>query len=299
MTTISTQKPASSTGADWIRWIAAGALAVLMLGLAVFNVRQWLNEGFVILAVVALCAELIGFVMAVMIELAAAARRWLAVAVCTLILAVCAGFNVIGFERAWEASVARHLEAQRLEAQAALDATRAEHRQKLADANRRIASYDHLLPDGDTVRARQAGLQAAWDRATAQARADAAAAQAELDRLPVVAQVDPPFAAWQVQLGGALAELIKALGLWACGFGVSLAAAQRFRSETTPHAETAAETGAETPQETLAPAAGNVLSLAERAKALRAQGPTPTPYAAIARALGCSKKHAWTLVNAG
>jgi Skp family chaperone for outer membrane proteins len=284
-----------------IRGIAFASLVALMAGLAVFNVRQWLAEGFVILAVVAACAELIGFVMAVMIEIAWAARRFLAVAVCGLILAVCAGFNVIGFERAWEASMEHHLEDRRLAAQAALDAERGELQGKLAAANARIAAYDYLLPDADTPTRRQAGMQAAWDRATAQARADAAQAQAELDQKPVVASVAAPFAPWQVMVGGALAELIKALGLWACGFGGALTAGQkaqrRFQTETMETPEPAAETGPETAKETPeTKAETNVVSLAERAKALRT-GPRPASYQAIAATLGCSKKHAWTLVN--
>ncbi len=61
-----------------IRAFAGASLLVLMFGLAVFNIQNWLAEGFYILAVVALCAELIGFVMAVMVEIAVRARRWLA-----------------------------------------------------------------------------------------------------------------------------------------------------------------------------------------------------------------------------
>lgn len=288
-----------------IRGIAFASLVALMAGLAVFNVRQWLAEGFVILAVVAACAELIGFVMAVMIELAWHRRRFVAVAVCGAILAVCAGFNVIGFERAWDASMHTHLETQRLEAQAALDADRAELQAKLAAANARIAAYDYLLPDADTPTRRQAGMQLAWENATAQARADAAQAQAALDDKPVVAAVEPPFATWQVQIGGGLAELIKALGLWACGFGgaalVGQRAHHRSRSETLETPAGPGETGPETALETLeTPPGTNIVSLqaslAERAKVLRT-GPKPASYRAIAATLGCSKKHAWTLVN--
>lgn len=207
---------------NYVRWAAGASLLVLMLGLAVFNLTNWLSEGFYILAVVALCAELIGFVMAVMVEIAIRARRWLAAGVCGLILVVCAGFNIIGAERAWDASTAHHINGARMEAQDALDANRAELGDKLGRANRVIESYSHLLPDADTYRARQAGMQAAWEMATAQARGDALSAQRELDRLPVVAEVSPPFETWQVQAGFGFAELIKALGLWACGFGAAL-----------------------------------------------------------------------------
>lgn len=270
-----------------VRTLAGASLALLMLGLAAFNVRQWFVEGFIILAVVALCAELIGFAMAVMIEVAVRAKRWLAAAVCGLILVVCAGFNVIGAERAWDAAMVRHLDGTRMEAQEALDATRAEMRQKLASAERRVREYDHLLPTADTMRARQSGMQAAWERATAQPRADAEAAQRELDRLPVVAEVASPFVAWQVQLGFGLAELIKALGLWACGFGAAMVLAETQRSSGN-----AAETEPETPAEPQ----GNVVSISEKitARRLREAG---LSYAQIGQQIGRSKKHAWMLVN--
>lgn len=274
---------------NYIRLGAGASLLLLMIGLGAFNVANWLREGFVILAVVALCSELIGFVMAIMVEIAILARRWLAAGVCGLILLVCAGFNVVGAERAWDASMHQHLEAARLEAQAALDATRAEQRQKLADAERRVRSYDYLLPDAETLRARQAGMQAAWERATAQAQADAASAQRELDRLPVVAEVAPPFATWQVQVGFGMAELIKALGLWACGFGALVIVAGTQRKPESP--QETVETVQETEPETHG---GNVISLKERARALRA---ADLSYAKIGQAIGCSKKHAWTLVN--
>lgn len=276
-----------------IRNLAGISLLVLMIGLAIFNFANWITEGFVILAVIALCAELIGFVMAVMTEIAFRMKRYVAAAVCGLILVVCAGFNIIGAERAWDASMHQHLEGARLEAQEALDAERAELQRTLANANAQIASYNYLLPDADTYRSRQAGMQAAWDRATAQARQDAATAQRELDAMPVVAAVAAPFAAWQVQAGFALAELIKALGLWACGFGAIIVAgavsAETKRSQETPK-ETPTETENATPVETV----GNVISLKERAQQLREQG---LSYSKIGRAIGHSKKHAWVLVN--
>ena len=281
---------------NFLRTFAGGSLAVLMLGLAVFNVSNWLVEGFIILAVVAACAELIGFVMAVMVEIAIRSKRYAAASVCGLILVVCAGFNVIGAERAWDASIEQHLEGARLEAQAALDAERAELQQKLANANAQIATYNHLLPGADTVRARQAGMQAAWELATAQARTDAASAQAALDEMPVVASIAPPFVAWQVQVGFALAELIKALGLWACGFGaiiVTAAVSENTKKETKETPETVVETEARNAVETTVT---NVISMKERAQQLRNE--RSLSYSKIAAEIGCSKKHAWMLVNA-
>lgn len=280
---------------NYIRAFAGASLAVLMLGLGAYNVNQWLSEGFYILAVVAICAELIGFVMAVMVEIAIRAKRWLASAVCGLILIVCAGFNVIGAERAWDASMARHLEGARLEAQAALDIERGELRQKLADANRQIGAYDYLLPGAETFRARQAGMQAAWERATAQARNDALMAQRGLDRLPVVAEVAAPFQAWQVQVGFALAELIKALGLWAIGMGglMLVAETQRRQGNVSQQTETANALTAETTPETLT-RTGNVISMKQRAIDLRGMN---LSYSKIGAEIGCSKKHAWMLVN--
>jgi hypothetical protein len=143
------------------------------------------------------------------------------------------------------------------------------------------------------MRARQAGMQAAWERATLQARQDASEAQAELDRQPVTAEVVAPFAAWQVRLGFWMAELCKALGLWAIGAGASFIAAETQRSRNTE--QETPETPPETTGET------NVVSLAtmrERARELRNANPEqPMPYSRIAREIGCSKKHAWVLVN--
>lgn len=278
-----------------IRHLAGISLLALMVGLAIFNVANWLAEGFVILAVIALCAELIGFVMAVMTEIAIRMKRYVAAIVCGLILVVCAGFNIVGAERAWDASMHQHLESARLEAQQALDAERAELQRTIATANATIASYNHLLPGADTYRSRQAGMQAAWDRATAQARADAARAQAQLDEKAVVASVAAPFAAWQVQVGFAFAELIKALGLWACGFGaiiVAGAVTANTKTETPETKETPTETENATPVETT----GNVISMKDHARKLRAE--RGLSYSKIAKEVGCSKKHAWVLVNA-
>lgn len=278
-----------------LRILTGASLALLMLGLGVFNVNQWLHEGFIILAVVAACAELIGFVMAVMIEIAIRSKRYGAAAVCGFILVVCASFNVIGAERAWDASIDQHLEEARHEAQAALDAQRAELQTKLADANAQIASYAHLLPGADTVRARQAGMQQAWEMATAQARADRAEAQAALDDMAIVAEIEPPFVPWQVQIGFAFAELIKALGLWACGFGASIvdrAVTETERKETKETPKTREET--ETRNVTETPVM-NVISMKERAQQLRNE--RALSYSKIAAEIGCSKKHAWVLVN--
>jgi hypothetical protein len=267
-----------------------------MLGLAVFNVGNWLSEGFIILAVVAACAELIGFVMAVMVEIAIRSKRYAAAGVCGLILTVCAGFNVIGAERAWDASIEQHLEGARMTAQTSLDAERAELQQKLATANAQIATYNHLLPGADTVRARQAGMQAAWELATSQARTDAASAQAALDEMAVVASIEPPFVAWQVQIGFALAELIKALGLWACGFGaiiVSAAVSENTKKETKETPEPVVETETRNASET---PVTNVISMKERAIQIRNE--RGLSYSKIASEIGCSKKHAWMLVNA-
>jgi len=281
---------------NFIRTFAGASLAVLMLGLAVFNVSNWLTEGFIILAVVAACAELIGFVMAVMVEIAIRSKRYAAASVCGLILTVCAGFNVIGAERAWDASIEQHLEGARMTAQSALDTERAELQQKLANANAQIATYNHLLPGADTVRARQAGMQAAWEMATAQARTDAASAQAALDDMAVVASIAPPFVAWQVQVGFALAELIKALGLWACGFGaiiVSAAVSENERKERKETPETVVETETRNAKVTVET---NVISMKERAIKIRNE--RGLSYSKIASEIGCSKKHAWMLVNA-
>jgi hypothetical protein len=281
---------------NFIRTFAGASLAVLMLGLAVFNVGNWLTEGFIILAVVAACAELIGFVMAVMVEIAIRSKRYAAAGVCGLILTVCAGFNVIGAERAWDASIEQHLEGARMTAQTSLDAERAELQQKLATANAQIATYNHLLPGAETVRARQAGMQAAWEMATAQARTDAASAQAALDDMAVVASIAPPFVAWQVQVGFALAELIKALGLWACGFGaiiVSAAVSENTKKETKETPEPVVETETRNASET---PVTNVISMKERAIQIRNE--RGLSYSKIASEIGCSKKHAWMLVNA-
>lgn len=279
-----------------LRNFAGIALLALMAGLAVFNVVQWLSEGFFILALIALCAELIGFVMAVMVEIAIRSKRYIAATVCGLILTVCAGFNVVGAERAWDASMERHLEASRLEAQSDLDAERRELSMKLATANEQIAAYANLLPDAHTPRARQRGMQEAWDRATSQARRDAERAQAQLDDMAVVATVAAPFDPWQVQIGFALAELIKALGLWACGFGAMIVTAA-VTSETKRSQETQPETvevtEIETPVET---PVTNVINLRERALQLR--NDEALSYSKIGAKLGCSKKHAWMLVNA-
>lgn len=278
-----------------IRNLAGVSLLVLMTGLAIFNVANWIAEGFVILAVIALCAELIGFVMAVMTEIAFRMKRYVAALVCGLILVVCAGFNIVGAERAWDASMHQHLEAARMEAQEALDAERAELQRTLANANAQIASYSHLLPGADTYRSRQAGMQAAWDRATAQARSDAARAQRELDAMPVVATVAAPFAAWQVRAGFALAELIKALGLWACGFGAIIVAGA-VTAETKRFQETPPVTPTETENATPVETTGNVISMKEHARKLRAE--RGLSYSKIGKEIGCSKKHAWVLVNA-
>ena len=274
---------------NFIRTFAGASLAVLMLGLAVFNVGNWLSEGFIILAVVAACAELIGFVMAVMVEIAIRSKRIIAAIVCGLILTVCAGFNVIGAERAWDASIEQHLEGARMDAQAAIDAERAELQQKLATANAQIATYNHLLPGAETVRARQAGMQAAWELATAQARTDAASAQAALDEMAVVASIAPPFVAWQVQVGFALAELIKALGLWACGFGAIIVAGSVVENQTR-----------EEPKKDVAGNDGNVTIFPGNDKRstvsfLRAQG---VSYGEIEKRTGVRKGTAWKWVNA-
>lgn len=274
---------------NYVRLFAGASLLVLMLGLAVFNIQAWLAEGFYILAIVALCAELIGFVMAVMVEIAIRSRRWLAAGVCGLILATCAGFNIIGAERAWDASMAVHLNDQRIQAQEALDATRRELGDKLARAQRVIESYAHLLPDADTYRARQAGMQQAWEMATAQARNDALEAQRDLDRLAVVAEVSPPFQTWQVQTGFGLAELIKALGLWACGFGAMVVrvetSRQRDERQETPANEKATDA-------TVVPFTGDIK---ETVKRLRAQG---VSYGQIEKQTKVPKGTAWKWVNA-
>lgn len=279
---------------SYIRYGAGASLLLLMIGLAVFNVQQWIAEGFYILAVVALCAELIGFVMAVMTEIAIRSGRYTAAGVCGLILVVCAGFNVVGAERAWDASMVRHLDSQRRVAQEVLDASRADLQSTLASANAQIASYAHLLPGADTMRARQAGMQAAWDRATLQARANAERAQRELDTLPVTATVEAPFADWQVQIGFLLAEICKALGLWAIGAGASFITAEANRSLRER------DERQETPERT-EPVNDEVVvtfpseTLREKVIAQRAAG---VSYGRIQRELGVPKATAWKWVNA-
>lgn len=210
-----------------VKSFAAASLFGLTCSLAVFNVGGWLAEGLVILAILAACFEAIGFVFAVLAEDAARARRFDRALVCLLILAGSAAFNTVGGHRAWEASMADRLDADRQVAQRALDARRGE---LLSSAARARAEIERVpLPSVNAYTGRQDAARATWELATRDARGRQAAAEAALAELPVVAEIEPAFderATWAF-LG--FLELAKALGLWAIGLSAGSGNARHAR----------------------------------------------------------------------
>lgn len=201
----------------FLRGVAAVALAGLSAQLAFFNSLGWHDRGLDLLAVLAVITEALAFVMAVCVE---GSGRWYKAAACALILIGSEAFNAAGSHEAWEASQAPHLEAQRNEAQASLDASRSALLLTIAAAQARIDRVP--LPAQDTFAVRQREQRTMWEAATSDDRETKARAQAQLDALPVVAAEAPPvFADWIVWSFLAFLGFAKSLGLWAIGMRVA------------------------------------------------------------------------------
>lgn len=227
------------------------ALLGLTIALGAYNVATWLTSGMAMLAVIAFFSEAIGFGMAVMVEMTARGRQPLKACVALTILVSCAAFNVLGGERAWRVSQETQAEAAWRQAQTRLDRERAELQTQIANAQAAIARQAHLLPTADTMRARQAGMMEAWRIATVQDREQVQRLQRLLDSTPVLAERQQaehnnPMV---IAIFG-LAELAKALGLWACGFSAPALRRRKEPVETGPLTETRTSVIA-FPQETI------------------------------------------------
>lgn len=203
----------SWTARHGLRALAAFALAALTLSLAAFNVQGWLAEDLALLATLALCFEVIGFVFAVLTEDAARAGRFDRALVCFVILAGSAGFNTVGGHRAWEASMRPRQEAAARASQAALDASRAALLAELAEVNARIPA----APQGRGGPQTAGADRETWLAATAEDRARRGQLQGRLDGLAIVAAPAPAFDERLVWGFLAFLEIAKALGLWAIG----------------------------------------------------------------------------------
>lgn len=206
-----------------LRLVGALALAALTFTLAGFNVQGWLAEDLALLATLALCFEVIGFIFAVLTEDAARVGRWDRALVCFVILAGSAGFNTVGGHRAWEASMRPRQEAEARAAQASLDAHREALQLALARASAEIERAP--MPDPEAFTGRQEAALASWQALTAAPRQRQAQAEADLAALPVVAAPAPAFDERLVWGFLAFLEIAKALGLWAIGLNAARAKA--------------------------------------------------------------------------
>lgn len=233
-----------STLVTWVtrhglRAVAALALAALTFTLGCFNVHGWWVENLQLLATLAACFEVIGFVFAVLTEDAVRRGRFDRALVCFLILTGAAAFNTVGGHRAWEASMGPRQDAVRRHAQADLDKHRAELLLTSARADAEIARVP--LPDPAETPQRQAEARATWSMATTAPRQRKAAAETELAGLPVVAAPPAEFPDWLVWSFLGFLEVAKALGLWAIGMNPAVAPAlrvvRRQEDETAEHAE--------------------------------------------------------------
>lgn len=212
---------------QYVRAFAGATLAGLTLSLAVFNVMGWLSSGLIILAILALFFEALGFVFAVLVEDAVKAGRFDRAFVALVILLGCAAFNTVGGHRAWDASMADRQAADQGAAQAALDARRGE---LLSTAARAQAEVDRVpMPRPDAYTGRQEAARETWEVLTAGARDRKAQAEATLATLPVVAEVAPPFDERVTWGFLAFLELAKAAGLWAIGMSARPAVQARQR----------------------------------------------------------------------
>lgn len=273
-----------------ILYASGACLLLLMAGLGLYNVVAYLKAGLLIFAIVAAASELIGFVMAVVVEFAIRERRYWAAGVCGGILAACATFNVVGAEHAYRADQVYTQDQARRAAQESLDTQRTSLQTDIASAEAEVRRFDHLLPDASVNSWRAREMRAAWELATEDARSNKRRAQESLDTLPVVAEAPPQAHAYDplaVQLGFGIAEVIKVLGLWACGFG-ALATGQRSG------ATSGNETNRPTTEATLRGA--TKATLQETVQRLRSLE-KPLSYGAISRLTGVNKGTLWKLVN--
>lgn len=275
--------------------VTAGVcLLGLMLALAAYNVGAFLLVGAPLLALVAIASESIGFVMAIVTEIAwkdRAERGKAPAIVCAGILVACAAFNIFGGEHAW----ARDAEAKATRATAAaqhlLDEKRSKATEALNTAKAEVKRFDPLLPDPKSNVYRQRDAFVIWTKASAQAVADQEKAQKALDALPLQAvQVRPVETSLAVKVGFGVAEVIKVLGLWACGFGAVALGLETLngRRETLETAEAQGGTG------------GNALpmtpeTLRETVRADRFQ--RGLSYGQIRRLRGVHKGTAWKWCN--
>lgn len=277
---------------------AAGAcLLLLMLALAVYNVAAYLSAGLVFMAAVAAACELIGFVMAIVVEVAFKDKRYISAAGCGGILLACAAFNVHGGEHAWQRDEWLKADLARQAAQERLDDQRSEALAMVARAEEAIRRYDHLLPDPTTNSYRQAEARTSWEATTLADRRVRDRAQANLDALPVVAAmpaVEEPSPV--VAMGFGIAEIIKALGLYFCGFGALAlvgivdAGTPSSASGTTGNGTTRKGTGGNGWRR-------NGETLPETVRRLRFQE-FPLSYGQIEKLTGVPKGTAWKWCNA-
>ncbi len=203
-----------------LRLVAAGALLALCAVLAVYNAGGWAARGLPLLAALAGITEALAFVMAVIADGAARSRQWLKLLISILLLMGAEAFNAAGSHMAWEADMSAKLAADRAEAQASIDRTRAALQTELGEVNARIAAVEPPARGGPHTTEAD---RLTWEARTADDRARRNALQQRLDAMPIVAEVKPIFPEEIVWGFLGFLGFAKALGLFAVGMTVGVA----------------------------------------------------------------------------
>lgn len=203
--------------------IAAGGVVAF---LAAFNLAGWVVTWensialMVLFAGVALCAEVLGFNLAVSIERQWRDKRRAPALAAAFSLAVCAAINLTSGHNAW-------LEFERLMFAPQVRAEQTEIDARRANLQIEIAAIDAQLDAARPPIRMEAGPQGraearrVYEMEVARLAPQRDAAQAKLDAAPITAPARHIAPDWSVWVLFGLIEAMKATVLWAIGAGLS------------------------------------------------------------------------------